>query len=90
MTLIVWDDTPPTPPLVGAPAAAAVVAAFAALHGVTAADIRGRGRQAHIARARHAVWRELRRLGWSYPAIGAAFQRDHSTVMQVLRGRRGT
>lgn len=31
------------------------------------------------------VWRELRRMGWSYPRIARAFGVDHTTVMHAVR-----
>jgi chromosomal replication initiation ATPase DnaA len=45
----------------------------------------GKDRHATIAAARVDVWRHLRAAGWSYPAIGRAFGRDHSTILQVLK-----
>jgi chromosomal replication initiation ATPase DnaA len=89
VTCIVWDDTPSPPLVTAGQPADHVVAAVSELHGVSPVDIRGRDWSAHVARARHAVWRELRRQGWSYPAIGREFDRDHSTVLQALKGRRG-
>jgi hypothetical protein len=36
------------------------------------------------------LYRALRAQGWSYPKIARFTGRDHSTVVQALRGRRGT
>lgn len=63
-----------------------IVERHAAEHHVTVDDIVGERRHLHIARARHAVWRELRALGWSFPEISRLFGRDHSTVMSACRG----
>lgn len=55
---------------------------------VTPEAILGRSRLAHIARARLAVYRELRtKGGWSFPEIGHFMNRDHTTVMAGLLSR---
>ena len=57
-------------------------------HGVTAAEIKGRSRLGHVVAARQDVFLELREAGWSFPRIGMAMGRDHSTVMHgVARAR---
>jgi len=48
------------------------------------------GRSSAVMGARKAVYAALRQLGWSYPAIGRAVGRDHSTVIQVLQGSKRT
>ena len=54
--------------------------------GVTPADILGRERTAHVVRARFAAMLICRNyLALSYPAIGRAFNRDHSTVINAMR-----
>jgi chromosomal replication initiation ATPase DnaA len=45
-------------------------------------DVFGTRRHAHVVRVRHRIWlwfHEERR--WSYPSIGALFDRDHTSVM---------
>lgn len=50
-------------------------------HHVTMGELLGRRRLAHVVRARHTAWRELRRMGLSYPAIGELWGVDHTTVL---------
>lgn len=54
-------------------------------HHVGLNDVFSRGRMAPVAAARKAMMALLRQRGWSYPAIGKLFGRDHSTVMGALR-----
>ena len=57
-------------------------------HGVTVAEIKGRSRLGPAAAARQDVFLALREAGWSFPRIGRAMGRDHSTVMHgVARAR---
>lgn len=62
----------------------------AQLHGVDVAEMRGPSRVAHLVRARTTAYRILRAepLRWSLPAIGRAFDRDHTTIMAALSGRK--
>lgn len=57
---------------------------------ITAADMMSKRRDRNVARARAvAMYLSRALLGWSYPVIGDAFKRDHSTVMhsvQVVEG----
>ncbi len=48
--------------------------------GVEVADIRGRRRAKGFCAARHWVWQELRRAGYSFPEIAREFSVDHSSV----------
>ena len=50
-------------------------------HGVTVAEIKGRSRLGAVVAARQDVFLALRESGWSFPRIGRAMGRDHSTVM---------
>lgn len=61
-----------------------IVHVIAGEHNVEDSALFGRMRHRQIATARTEVWRELRRQGWSYPRIAKAFNRDHSTVLQIL------
>ena len=45
----------------------------------------GRSRVAEVCAARHVVAAVLRRAGWSYPLIGKALRRDHSTIIHAVR-----
>jgi hypothetical protein len=55
------------------------------LFGVSVADILGRRRFRHIARARHAVIYVLWKQGITTPAIGSIIHRDHSTVCSSIQ-----
>ena len=52
---------------------------------VTAEEIVGNCREAHIVEARHKVWFVMRREGLSYPAIARLVERDHTTIMYALK-----
>lgn len=54
-------------------------------HGVPVKDIFAPTRQARIVAARRDAWRLARAAGWTFPEIGRAFNRDHSTIIQGLR-----
>ena len=57
-------------------------------HGVTVDEIKGRSRLGPVAAARQDAFLALRQAGWSFPRIGRAMGRDHSTVMHgVARAR---
>jgi chromosomal replication initiation ATPase DnaA len=49
--------------------------------------ILGPSRQPHLVEARAEVFRELRALGWSYPRIGRAVGRDHTTIHAAVNGK---
>ena len=66
-------------------AAQIIVGAAAAIVGcVSAEEINGRSRRANVHLARQAVAVVLKRQGWSYPEIGIALNRDHSTIYHNL------
>jgi len=55
---------------------------MAAEHGgVTVGQLRGRQRRREVVYARWAAMYALHRIGFSYPMIGRAFSKDHSSVM---------
>jgi hypothetical protein len=57
--------------------------------GVPIASILGRRQTGFIVRARDLVAYRLRaEMGWSYPAIGKALGRDHSSVLVAVRRHR--
>lgn len=60
-------------------------------HGVSRGHVFSRSRIGRIARARKFVWLYLHdTASWSYPEIGRAFGRDHTTVMSGVKSvRRG-
>ena len=62
---------------------------LAPLHGIDAEDIMNRNgpTDPRYRLARYRLYQELRMLGWSYPRIGAAVGRDHTTILMVLRQR---
>lgn len=64
----------------------AVVVSVAALHGVTSSQVMSDDNCHRVAHCRHHAMAEIRRLfKWSYPKIGEAFGRDHSTVMSGIK-----
>lgn len=65
------------------PAVTAIAARVAALYGIDVEVIFSRARSKTVAEARLVThWAARRRLGWSYPELGRAFDRDHSTIIQ--------
>jgi chromosomal replication initiation ATPase DnaA len=55
--------------------------------GTTEADVYSPSRRRSLAHARWEIWAMLRARGWTLPRIGAAFQRDHTTVMYGIAER---
>jgi chromosomal replication initiator protein len=69
---------------------AQIVAAIAARHSLTVADITGQCRRKPFVRARQEAYAALRAHGWSYPRIARAIGgRDHTTVMHGVRKHEG-
>jgi chromosomal replication initiation ATPase DnaA len=58
-------------------------------HGYTLEQVTARSRNRNLVAARKAVALHVRGMGASYPELGALLKRDHTTIMQTLRGRRG-
>lgn len=59
-----------------------VVESICREHGVSPDELLGRRRFSRVATARKHVWLYLHDVaGWSYPELGALFDRDHTTVM---------
>lgn len=56
--------------------------------GVDPFVIRGKSRLREHVIVRWRIAKELREFGHSYPGIGRALNRDHSSVMQMLNGRK--
>lgn len=61
-----------------------LIESTAKLHGLSPEDILGRSRLGPVARARHAVIRQLNLAGMSDLDIGEALGRDRSTVAYAL------
>lgn len=53
--------------------------------GVTEAEILSRSRENRIKKARLVLWYAMRLDGYSYPAIARFTNRDHTTVMYLLK-----
>lgn len=64
---------------------ARLVKATAAATKMFSVDILGPVRMFPFCRARWAVWQVLRERGYSYPRIGAHFNRDHSTIIHGVK-----
>jgi len=69
-----------------APSAAAVIADVAKFYGVTVAEILSPRREYRLSEPRHvAMWCAARLTGLSFPQLGRAFRRDHTTIMYAVR-----
>ena len=67
----------------------AIVETVCRRHHVLPIEVCGRGRTKNVAKARHAVWWELRHRpesSFSYPELARLFDRDHSTIISAMRG----
>ena len=63
-----------------------ILDAVAAAWGVEVGHIQGKSQKWIFAHPRFAtVWLIRQRLGWSYPRIGKAFRRDHSTIIAAVQ-----
>lgn len=59
---------------------------IASRRGVKLSEVFSRDRMAHVSDARGEMMLVMReQLGWSYPALGKFWGRDHTTVMSVTR-----
>lgn len=79
------EKTTPVPPReTGSPSVTRVMDVVAARYGVTRADLLGPGRTQPATTARQVAMRLVRETtGKSYPEIGRAFRRDHTTVIHA-------
>lgn len=50
-------------------------------------SVRREGQTAPVVAARRVIAHKARAEGYSYPQIGRALNRDHTTVMSLLRGK---
>jgi len=57
------------------------IARCASNHGVPLQTLWGRSRPPRVVRARHEAFLFLKDSGWSFPEIGALFDRDHTSVL---------
>jgi hypothetical protein len=62
-----------------------VLVEVAAESGVSVDELLGRSRQKYVVWARQRAMLRLRKGGWSLPAIGRVFGRDHTTVLYGVR-----
>ena len=56
-------------------------------HGVGVRDVIGHDRHKHTASARRDCAHYFRAKGKSYPEIGRILQRDHTTVINLVKGK---
>lgn len=61
------------------------IAFYCRLYGYEYKRIVGRRRLRYLIPQRRRIVRELRSLGWSYPKIGRAMNRGHSSIMHLAR-----
>jgi hypothetical protein len=67
------------------PVSAAVIALVASAYGMEPAQLCGRSRTRHVVDARQIAMYVLREaVGYSFPAVGAVFGRDHTTAMSAV------
>jgi chromosomal replication initiation ATPase DnaA len=59
--------------------------AIAARYHVTETELTGTVRTQQVVRARHALWAEMKALGFSWSEMGRIFQRDHSSIFYGVR-----
>jgi len=62
----------------------AALKAIARKHGFEFATLKARCQSRRFIEARRECYAYLRGRGWSYPEIGAHFERDHTTVIYTL------
>lgn len=62
----------------------ALVKKICSREGAAIEEVFSERRSAHIARARHLIWWELRDRGWNLVELGRFFERDHSSVAKGL------
>ena len=58
-------------------------------YGYAPAAVRGRGHDRRLVAIRRTIATDLRAQRYSYPAIGRALGRDHSTIVVLLQGGNG-
>jgi hypothetical protein len=73
----------------GTPALEAQMESIAAAAGVTLEELRGPSRHREVVELRRQLAVHLRSRGWSLTTIGRLLNRDHSTVVHLLRSRSG-
>jgi chromosomal replication initiation ATPase DnaA len=65
----------------------AMIVQIAEQHGCTVADVRSYSKEPHHVDARRACYLWLREQGWSLVRIARLFDRDHTSVLHLVRGR---
>jgi len=64
-----------------------IASAIARRHGLEVEELLNGGRYPHLVRARRDVAVALREQRWSYSAIGRFLNRDHTSIMALVKGR---
>ena len=64
---------------------AEIVGKIAKKYKVTIGEIYGRGRTKTVVLARQSVYKKMRDMGMSYPEIGKAVNRVHTTILIALK-----
>lgn len=65
-----------------------IAARIAKSLGTDTVHLLGPSRYNHIVQGRRELYKALRAKGWSYPAIGQFANRDHTTIIAAINGRR--
>lgn len=76
----------PEPLEVSAGDAGAIITQWVESQGLTMAQLKSANRDPQMVECRRRVSKYLRHHGWSMPAIGRFIDRDHTTVLHLLRG----
>ena len=64
---------------------ARIIVRVAAKYGITPEEVVGGGSRRELVRARKEIAQECRTLGYSYPQIGAALKKHHSTIIYLVQ-----
>jgi hypothetical protein len=89
---VLFDASAPMPgAMIRSPAAArAVVKGMATAAGYEVNDVLSRRREAELVSLRARISHRLKEHGLSYPAIAAALNRDHTSIMQLIKAYKPT
>ena len=66
-----------------------IASAQLGLYDASVEELIGRNRNSILQSIRRAVWYKLWHLGWNFSEIARAFRRDHSTIIEAVRGHKG-
>lgn len=86
-----WEEPEPAPvPIAVIEVVIRVIEEVSDHYGVSPEDILGRSKKRRIVDARHAAMFVARTVtGLSFPVLGRAFDRDHTTVLSAVRAVEG-